>query len=250
MPGDKKSGIEVVFIPEEPYVLLEDGTGLAGWGRDEEIIYNQQYRQKEKLVFYRSAFDFLSSHSIKGAYFEFGCHKARTFRMVLTEARKKNMNEMRFYAFDSFQGLPDHGDNISQNPQWAPSALVTSEEGFMALIRKHNIYVDKVKTVRGYYEASLTKALAEDFTSRGIKAALVTVDCDLYDSYVSVFNFLDGILQEGTVLYLDDYRSLYKGSPLSGVPKALNEYKSRSAFGFDPFLDIGWFGKSFIAYKK
>lgn len=233
----------------EPYVFLEDGKQLANWDKSEEIIYNQQMRQKEKLKFYRNVFEFLNSHSIKGDYFEFGCHRVRTFRMVLTEARKKNMHDMMFYAFDSFDGLPDFKDNLSHNPQYKSGLLRTSEEEFLDIIKKHNVYVDKVRTIKGFYKDTLTESLKKDFKEKGIKAVLITIDCSLYKSFVSVFNFIEDFLQEGTVIYIDDYRVTFKGSPILGIPKAFNEFKKKSAFSFDPYLDVGWFGKSFITYK-
>ncbi|MBF0397163.1 MAG: hypothetical protein HQK78_10340 [Desulfobacterales bacterium] len=250
MIEENNSFIDILTLSQEPYVLLESGENLKNWGREDEIIYNQQLRQIEKLKFYRNAFEFIYAHKIKGAYFEFGCHKVRTFRMALTEARKKNMNDMQFYAFDSFEGLPDCTDNLAQNAQYAPNMLYTSEEEFMDIIIKHNIYVDRVKLIKGYYENSLTKELIKKLSSEGVKASLITVDCSLYESHVAVFDFVKSFLQEGTIIYLDDYRAIYKGSPFLGVPKAFEDFHKNSDFIFTPFLDVGWFGKSFISYKQ
>lgn len=250
MSNDSASLINIAPIAQEPFVLIENGNVLSDWDKDKEVIYNQQIRQCEKVRFYRNAFEFLYGHSIKGAYFEFGCHKVRTFRMVLSEARKKNMDEMLFFAFDSFEGLPDCMDNLVQNPKYAPQLLCTSEEEFMSIVKEHNVYVDRVQIVKGYYEESLTKELTDELMSRGVRASLVTMDCSLYESHVAAFNFVEDFLQEGSIIYLDDYRALYRGSPMQGVPKAFNEYRERSKFGFDPFFDIGWFGKAFIVYAK
>ena len=91
----------------EPWVDLDDGRALANWGRDEEIGYNQTNRQTEKSLYFRKTFDFLTDNRVKGDYLEFGCHRCRTFRMALTEARKHNLQDMKFWAFDSFEGLPE-----------------------------------------------------------------------------------------------------------------------------------------------
>lgn len=247
--SDNHSLIKIKSIAEEPYVFLEDGKHMSNWDKEKEIIYNQQLRQKAKVEFYRNAFEFLYAHSIEGDYFEFGCHKVRTFRMALTEARKKNMHNMMFYAFDTFEGLPDFKDNSAHNVQYRPELLSTGEEEFLSIIKQHNIYVDKVKTIKGRYEDILVEGFKKDFKSKGIKIALVTLDCSLYQSFVTTFNFIEDFLQEGSLLYIDDYRVTYKGSPILGVPKAFNEFKKKSAFEFEPFLDVGWFGKSFISYK-
>src|SRR3984885_8270247 len=91
----------------EPWVELGTGATLKNWSRDDEIAYNQMNRQAEKALFFRRTFDFLTDNRVHGDYFEFGCHRCRTFRMALTEARRHNLAAMEFHAFDSFEGLPE-----------------------------------------------------------------------------------------------------------------------------------------------
>ncbi len=244
------SSMTIKKLDKEPYIHLENGEELAGWGKTEEVIYNQQLRQIAKLEFYRNAFDFLYAHKIMGDYFEFGCHKVRTFRMALTEARKKNMHNMTFYAFDSFDGLPDNGYTPSYNSDYyAPRQLTTSLEDFRGIIKEHGVYPDRVIPIEGFYEDTLDDENKNSFKQKGVKAALITLDCSLYKSFVLAFDFIEDFLQEGTMIYIDDYRVTCYGSPVQGAPKAFDEFKKKSAFKFEPFLDIGWFGKSFFVYK-
>jgi hypothetical protein len=79
----------IKLLEDEPFLYLENGNDLENWSKKDEIIYNQQLRHYAKLEFFRQTFDFIYAQDIKGDYFEFGVHKARTFRMALTEARKK-----------------------------------------------------------------------------------------------------------------------------------------------------------------
>lgn len=249
MSEGHESLIDIKSVTEEPFVFLEDGNFLSDWNKTKEITYNQQLRQRAKVDFYKKAFDFLCAHDIKGDYFEFGCHKVRTFRMALTEARKKNMSEMNFFAFDSFEGLPAYSDNADHSTTYTAQQLTTSEMAFWNIVKEHNIYVDKVKVIKGFYEQVLNTDLKARLRDQGTKIALVTLDCSLYKSFVLAFDFIENFLQEGAVLYVDDYRVTYKGSPIAGIPKAFKEYSENSAFKFEPFLDISWFGKSFFVYK-
>ncbi|HUA56667.1 MAG TPA: hypothetical protein VMB81_31080, partial [Candidatus Sulfotelmatobacter sp.] len=89
----------------EPWVELADGSALAGWSKDDEIAWNQANRQTEKYRFFVNTFDFLTDNRVRGDYHEYGCHRCRTFRMALTEARRHNVEAMKFFAFDSFEGL-------------------------------------------------------------------------------------------------------------------------------------------------
>ena len=61
----------------------------------------------------------------------------------------------------------------------------------------------QVSIIKGFYKSSLNNKLKENFKKRKIKASLVTIDCDLYESAVPVFKFLN-FFQEGTIIYLDD----------------------------------------------
>jgi O-methyltransferase len=166
----------------------------------------------------------------------------------LTEARRHNSEKMNFYAFDSFEGLPEV-ENETAVPFWQKGALTTSEDQFMGMIREHKIYVDRVHTIKGYYSDSLTAALRESFVSKGSKVSLVNIDCDLYESAVPVFNFLEPLLQDGTVIYIDDFFAGYRGSPKKGVQLAFSEFLERSAFQFIEHMQIGWWGRSYIAYR-
>lgn len=232
----------------EPWVHLENGYDLKDWSRENEIAYNQINRQKQKLEFYRNTFDFLTDNRIKGDYLEFGCHRARTFRMALTEARKHNLDDMSFWAFDSFEGLPPL-ENPSSVETWVEGALRTDAREFGRMITDHGIYVDRVHAIKGFYADRLSNGLVKCFAYDGTKAALITVDCDLYESAVPVFNFIDPLLQEGTVIYIDDLFAGFKGNPYKGVALAFKEYQAQTGWKFLPHLSVGWWGKSYIAYR-
>jgi len=84
----------------------------------------------------------------------------------------------------------------------------------------------------------------------GVVASFICIDCDLYESSIPVFSFIEAFLQEGTVIYIDDFTNANSGSPLQGLPKAFLQFKKSSRFCFEPFLPAGWWGRSFIAYRN
>lgn len=234
----------------EPWVDLPGGPALANWSKADQVRYNQQNRQAAKHAFFVAAFDFLHDNDIQGDYFEFGCHRARTFRMALTEARRQNMEAMRFVAFDSFAGLPQCDPERVWTKTWTTGALRTGEDEFRAIVQEHGVYADRVRTVPGFYEASLTPVLQQELLASGRRPALVCVDCDLYESAVSVLGFLEPLVQPGTLIYLDDMFAGYKGSPLHGVYKAFREFAAASALHFEPHMQVGWAGRSFVACSR
>jgi hypothetical protein len=233
----------------EPWVDLPGAGALVEWGRDEEIAYNQSNRQSEKALMFRRTFDFIKDNRIAGDYHEFGCHRCRTFRMALTEARLHNMDAMKFWAFDSFEGLPDPTSDTSVEI-WKRGALTTSEAEFMWMVREHGIYADRVTTIRGFYSQSLTAPLRRRFMDDENRIAFVNIDCDLYESAVSVFEFIDPLMQEGTVIYVDDLFAGNRGSPARGVARAFLEYQRKTRWRFLRHLDVGWWGRTYIVYLE
>jgi len=232
------------MIIQEPYVKLRDAKDFEALSEEDLILINQNNRQSLKANFYQLAFDFIKENQIYGNYLEFGVHKARTFRMALTNARMQRLDKMRFFAFDSFEGLPL--STTHNNFKWQSGALATSKESFLDIIKNFGIYTDSVICVEGFYDDSLSEEYKNEYLNNENKAAFVTVDCDLYESAVPVFKFLEYIIQPGTIIYLDDYFVGHKGDSRQGVAKAFDEFKLYSRFKFTEFLDIGWWGKSYI----
>lgn len=237
-------------LDAEPWVDLPDGRALAAWGKRDKIHYNQILRQTEKHRFFALTFDYLDENGIVGDYYEFGCHRARTFRMALTEASRHQLDDMRFLAFDSFEGLPEVGEDPKHELWSKAGALATTPEEFLDLIRQHDIYPDRVELVPGFYDRSLTPELQGRFLRNGVSAALICVDCDLYESAVPVFNFVGPMLREGSVIYLDDLFAGYGGSPFAGVGRAFLEFQDKTDWMFVRHMDIGWWGRSYIAVRR
>jgi len=237
-------------INSEPWVHLASGKDLENWSREDEIAYNQATWQSHKLESYVQMYHFVNANGILGDYYEFGCHRGRTFRMALTEARRHNMDGMKFLAFDSFAGLPELENpmGVTRDRNYMPGSLCTTEEEFWNMLREHEIYVDNCRTIKGFYNDSLTDELQRELLMQESKVSIVNIDCDLYESTEPVLNFIDPLLQEGSIIYIDDYFASYKGSPVKGPAGAFRDYCSKSRFKFIEYQQVGWQGRSFIAY--
>ena len=243
---------EPYFIPANSSEFLANG---ESW-----IENNQRFRQSQKFEFYRNALDYIVDNDLAGSYFEFGVHRARTFTMVmgLDDFYASNMGTTaggltqkpgggfmdKYYAFDSFEGWPQN-TNIPSLPQYFPGGAKTSSDEFLDLLVNYGQSTERVELVEGFYENSLTKSLATRFKNENVKASLITVDCNLYDSHKSVFAWVDQFMQPGAVLYLD-YFNMDHGSPTEGPKLAWSEYKEQTKWRFEPFLPVGWCGYSFI----
>jgi len=175
------------------------------------------------------------------SYFEFGCHSARTFSSAARAARYLKMNDMEFYAFDSFEGLPDvvvEDDGIFKS-----STFSTNISDFLHLVKKNSgLELPKSNCIKGYYKDSLTL----EVLSKLPKAGVVHIDVDLYSSTVEVLEFIKPLLVVGTVLIFDDWYCFSPGKN-QGERKALFEFCSRNPnFKVEEWKNYSTFGKSFF----
>ena len=219
------------------------------WTKEDEIEFNQIRRQKYKVEMYQNAFDLIDSNGIEGDYHEFGCHRARTFRMALIEAKRHFMN-MNFYAYDSFQGLPQEEEDLidASVPQWKSGGLTTNEDEFIKLIKDSNLYNQNIKLFSGFFSEVLPAIDKEkEFGAR--KASFICIDCDLYTSAIEIYPFIDSLIQEGTIIFVDDYHAGYRSNPNKGVSKAQKEWLKGTDWLLEEYLNVGTFGKTFICYK-
>ena len=93
---------------------------------------------------------------------------------------------------------------------------------------------ERLRTVRGFYDRSLTPELAARLRPK--KAAVVYIDCDLYESTVPVLAFVREFLQPGTVIVFDDW-NCFLGDPERGERRAWAEFTARyPELRFVPFM--------------
>ncbi|MBZ8134245.1 methyltransferase [Afifella sp. IM 167] len=171
---------------------------------------------------------------IEGYYFEFGSHEANTMRMAWDAFH--HLYGWHFVAFDSFEGLPDISA-IDRQAIWGKGRLKTAEESFLTICHRHGIARDRLTTVKGFYDDTLTPELKRSFQPK--KAAVVYVDCDLYKSTVPVLDFIKDFLQPGTIIVFDDWNCFY-GDPERGERRAWAEFLSANPeLRFEPFVSTG-----------
>jgi hypothetical protein len=191
-----------------------------------------------------AAASFVTWNQIEGDYLEFGTYQGESFAAAyraLEKSRREHANAQtaatkaspeyqawarnppRFIAFDSFEGLPP-GD-APRHVDYDPGAYGCSEPEFRANIAKAGVDLSRVITVPGFYDRSLT---AEARARHGLKkAAIVMIDCDLYESTVPVLNFLTDLVGQGTILIFHDWFR-FKGRPDHGEQRACREWLARN----------------------
>lgn len=211
---------------------------------------------------------FVACESIEGDYLEFGVYRGaafveayqameRQFRSRIglaiggdddADRRQHRQNiwqQMRFFAFDSFEGLPSLTSDDADTHDFRQGQYACAEGDFRRIVTQAGVPEARLCTVPGWFDQTCNTQTRERFRLQ--KAAVVWIDADLYSSTITALNFVTDLLQDGTVLIFDDWFS-YRGSPLHGEQRAFREWSAAltDRFSFQEYQREGWKRMSFI----
>lgn len=207
-----------------------------------QFFFNTHVRERLfRKDFFFHAFRALCFNRIAGDYAEFGTGEGMTFGLAYQEARRHG-HGAKFWAFDSFQGLPTPQDS-DEHPSWIPGKMAMNLEQFHAVCRKNGIPLERYSVVPGFYEETLATMAPE---AEPTNIALAYVDCDLYSSTRAVLDFLEPRLKHGMIVAFDDY-FCWSSTQAAGERKAMLELSARNAtWEWVPYVQFGWHGQSFV----
>jgi hypothetical protein len=213
---------------------------------------------------YREAFlralEYVAVAGITGAVLEFGVLAGFTAR-IIAETMRDLLIVKDLHLFDSFDGLPEYTSpvdadsyDVAGRKLWAdkmrfPDAFVAElgepidQHVFSRLCDV--LSPERLFVYRGYFAETLRKPPA-------VKAALVHVDCDLYQSTREVLTRLleADVLQDGSVILFDDY-NCFKASPHYGERRAFREFlEGQGRFTASPFFTYGFNGAAFFLHER
>lgn len=164
-------------------------------------------------------------NGVVGDYHEFGVFQGRSFiqaaKKFLKSLPPEEAEKMNFWAYDSFEGLPETEDKYTP-AHFSKGAFLAPQDLFLKNVTAAGIDRDKVQVVPGFYDKSLTPELAKKAFARR-KVAMTYIDCDIYESTVPVLKYLTAGLQVGSVIVVDDWVR-YHAHPQHGMQRAFNEW--------------------------
>ena len=239
-----------------------------------KIIYKDNGLKPNRSTIIDKASKFIVNECITGDYYEFGVWKGQTFiyacQILLKTAKRRIMDVNKigsnpiadkkrkhilentlFHAFDSFEGLPELTEEDKYSEDFASGQFKANENILLNFAEKSNLPCERIRIHKGWFENTCN---FEYFKKNKLKkASIIWLDCDLYSSANSCFQIISYLLQDGTVLIVDDWFSS-KGSPLHGVQKAFYDWsKSKDIFEnwiFTEYQRESWKRISFIVNKK
>jgi hypothetical protein len=205
---------------------------------------------------FRNATRFVDYELVHGDIFEFGVYTGRSLALLAHyhEVNKKSIHHIDFtrrvVGFDSFEGLPG-GD---EHPRWK-TGMFRVNHSFHPICKKGErvtpeiIYMlfEKYELPPPIIEAGLfSQVLPKVIGPKYQAAAVVHIDCDLYESTKAVLFGIQPALQEGTILLFDDWFN-FRGSRHKGEQKAFFEFMERQKdWTYSSYQPYATFGNSFI----
>lgn len=210
-------------------------------------------RRWETIVF---AVEYVNYEAVPGDILEFGVFGGISLAM-LSEAMRYDPKGMqrRIVGFDSFQGLPagteaharwKEGD-CAINHAWHPM-IPMGEPITPDVVRDlfHACHLGVPRLEVGLFGERIAATIPHAYE----QAALVHVDCDLYESTREVLAGVAPILQTGAMVLFDDWFH-YKGDPRQGEARAFHEFlDEHPEWGAQPYRQYGVFGKAFVLHRK
>jgi len=154
----------------------------------------------------------LQNSTANGAILEFGVYTGSTINIIAEYFTDKTV-----FGFDSFEGLPENWVTKKD------SQKIKYTKGFFHLQTLPNVK-NNVKLIKGYFEETLPQWLQSN--NENIK--LLHIDCDLYSSTKTIFEYLNNRIVKETVIIFDELYHWEKPKKYSnwenGEWKALKEW--------------------------
>lgn len=152
-----------------------------------EVLDRRQENRISEFGMLAQAFEFIKTNGILSDYFEFGLWRGKTFGWARIMAKRYGVKGIKFRGFDSFEGLPAPAEKhycILSEGQFACNRLELEQ-----VLKKKGFQAREYELTEGFYNQTLTPAFSAQLQSSGVKAAIVYIDCDLYESTRDVLRF-------------------------------------------------------------
>lgn len=182
---------------------------------------NDQVSEKETAKIIELASSCLE---VEGDYVEMGCYKGDT-SLILAEILFSGPRSSRLYIYDSFEGLPEKGEQ--------------DESALGVPFKAGELGVTKREVKQRFLKAGLPvpvikKAWFKDLTESDLpeKIAFAFLDGDFYESIYDSLKLVVPKMVRGGVLVVHDYTN----PALPGVSKAVDDFTRGKTFDFEIVL--------------
>ena len=202
-------------------------------------LRQRRANDRDSALFLRKAFRLLHFNRIDGDYAEFGCQRFLTFQMAW-RAHQAQPKQRKFWAFGSFDRIPEPQTARDLHPRFLPDTPLLSEASFLRRCRWAGIGSQHRTVVRMKLQAPQASDPLPD------QLAFVLISTHSFSENRAVLRWLQPRLVTGVILAFEHYHCGTRFDR-SGARNALLDLQaSRPDLGFEPYRQFGLAGQSFI----
>jgi hypothetical protein len=133
---------------------------------------------------------------------------------------------MRFFGFDSFEGLPeptgiDREFESKSVEHWEKGMYACTLDDVVGRLERSGVDMSKVRLIKGFFDRSLRPELIAQYGMA--KAAVILIDSDLYESARCALEFVKPLIADGTIIIFDEWNAYAKNDE-KGERKAFCEF--------------------------
>ena len=185
-----------------------------------------RFGEGEYEMVLRNSMNYVHGCEVDGDYLEFGVYWGNTFLAAYHNAQRFGLKNMRFYGFDSFEGLPEiTGVDKAGDCHYHEGQYSCTMEAVRERLASEGVDLGRTQFIKGWYDKTLTPETKQSLPIK--KAAVIWIDCDLYESTVPALQFVTDYVQDGTIICFDDW-FCFKGDPDRGESLAFKEWLARN----------------------
>jgi hypothetical protein len=173
---------------------------------------------------YESAIEILVAQrqgQVFGDYLEFGVSQGGSLSCMHRAAKSSKLNSMRFFGFDSFEGLPDETDS-EDGHSWFSGEFYSTTNWTTAFLINQGVDVNDISLIKGWFDDTCAADTLEKYQIT--KAGIINIDCDIYSSTKIALDFCRPLIKEDVIIFFDDWNSWSLADKGLGEKKAFEEF--------------------------
>jgi len=187
---------------------------------------------------------------LRGHYLEFGTFWGASF--FRNYYRYRHWTDGKFYAFDSFEGLsaPEARETEYTAGDFVEGAYTCNEESFRATAALVGMPEERLIVVPGFFNKTLVGSDPRRYGLDDRSVSVCYIDCDLLDPTADVLNFVSPALQDGALVYFDDWRLCRASDAVGERAAALKWLERNPSFELIELYRTAWQHQWFIFQRK
>jgi hypothetical protein len=226
---------DILFIPGAIEAIVPEpvrSASVGDWGLRSSIL------------------TYLYAAGMRGNFAEFGTFWGRAFFSSYYELH--HWLHGRFFAFDSFAGLsePQPDETKYTNGDFVKGAYGFNRDSFEALTEILGLPRERIVTAQGFFATSLSPRRAAELRLEPKSLSVCRIDCDLLEPTLAVLDFVAPLLDDGALIYFDDWR-LCRADPNLGERGAVLRWlEANPSYELIDFHSIHWQHQWFIFHRN